>query len=313
MMFSRPRHAFTLVELLVVIAIIGVLVSLLLPAVQQAREAARRMQCTNNLKQLALANHNYHDTYNAFPLGGINLTGRNTGWGARILPFIEQKSLYDQMDVAHASIKANAATNNDFRNELGASGVAGGAAVVLQAFMCPSDTGGDHNPYYQYAAKSNYPGNQIFFVANRSLRMRDITDGLSNTLILSERHLSTNVRYPGTGAVWVFSYSCSTIAGSIFNARNPINTPFEPSGVGYSSKNCVTENSALNWVTRAAVSSNHPGGAMGAMCDGSVRFLSETMASTPVSPALTAANDSGPGYTWQNLANINDGYILTEY
>src|SRR5688572_22995089 len=93
----RSRRGFTLIELLVVIAIIAVLIALLLPAVQQAREAARRTQCKNNLKQLGLAMHNYHDTYNAFPAMGVRLYGsggRNYSWVISILPMIEQGNLY---------------------------------------------------------------------------------------------------------------------------------------------------------------------------------------------------------------------------
>lgn len=109
MSFRSPvalrRHAFTLVELLVVIAIIGVLIALLLPAVQQAREAARRMSCSNNMKQMGLAIHNYHDTYRGFPPIAIGETYNASGWArqaswmARILPFIEQKAAYDMCNV----------------------------------------------------------------------------------------------------------------------------------------------------------------------------------------------------------------------
>jgi type II secretory pathway pseudopilin PulG len=93
-----------LVELLVVIAIIGILVALLLPAVQAAREAARRMQCSNNLKQFGLATHNYHDTYLVFPCEML-LSGNNRwGWGAFILPFIEQGALYDAVRVGQGNL-----------------------------------------------------------------------------------------------------------------------------------------------------------------------------------------------------------------
>ena len=94
---SRRRSGFTLVELLVVIAIIGVLIALLLPAVQQAREAARRNSCTNQLKQLGLALHNYHDTFSAFPYGSWGSTSI-VSWHVPILPFIEQGALFDRFD-----------------------------------------------------------------------------------------------------------------------------------------------------------------------------------------------------------------------
>src|SRR5262245_9701534 len=94
------RGAFTLIELLVVIAIIAVLIALLLPAVQQAREAARRSQCKNNLKQYGIALHNYHDAYSTFPIGGTGTWGTNDslGWHARFLPFIDQAALYNQIN-----------------------------------------------------------------------------------------------------------------------------------------------------------------------------------------------------------------------
>src|ERR1041384_5348025 len=106
---SRHRHAFTLVELLVVIAIIGILVALLLPAVQAAREAARRMQCSNNLKQYGLALHNYHDVYKSFPIGGIGGWAADhyykLSWQARVIPFIEQAGIFSSIDFS----KKNAA------------------------------------------------------------------------------------------------------------------------------------------------------------------------------------------------------------
>ena len=101
--FRRLGRGFTLVELLVVIAIIGILVALLLPAIQAAREAARRSQCSNNLKQLTLAIQNYSDTYKVMPLGwfqGGNQGAGHWGWGSRILPFCEQQAAYDTLELA---------------------------------------------------------------------------------------------------------------------------------------------------------------------------------------------------------------------
>jgi len=125
---SRSR-GFTLVELLVVIAIIGILVALLLPAIQAAREAARRTQCNNNLKQLALALHDYHDTYKVFASGYIPQTG--WGWGTFILPFIEEQALYDQIDPNKRIFGTNGTSNPNGTVRL--------ATTELDAFRCPSD------------------------------------------------------------------------------------------------------------------------------------------------------------------------------
>ncbi|MGE0757018.1 MAG: DUF1559 domain-containing protein [Pirellulaceae bacterium] len=152
MVRAKPR-AFTLVELLVVIAIIGILVSLLLPAVQAAREAARRSQCVNNLKQLGLASHNYHDVFKSFPMNyartagnahyadPVNPSHRSTSWMVQILPFIEQQALYNQIDF-NWDVKldprngASAAAPNSPSN-------AAVARTVVPAYICPSD--GLHN------------------------------------------------------------------------------------------------------------------------------------------------------------------------
>jgi len=115
----RLRRGFTLIELLVVIAIIAILIALLLPAVQQAREAARRTQCKNHLKQIGLAIHNYHDTHNTFPPGYIaripqNITSSERGlygWGAFVLPYMDQAPLYNLLQVGNVPLETNAVTN----------------------------------------------------------------------------------------------------------------------------------------------------------------------------------------------------------
>ncbi|MCA9162317.1 MAG: DUF1559 domain-containing protein, partial [Planctomycetales bacterium] len=137
MNFRKRQHAFTLVELLVVIAIIGVLVAMLLPAVQAAREAARRSSCSNNMKQLGLALHNYHDTYKALPAGawmfnaaGAGSTscttgnGRRAPWTVSILPFIEQNNIYDKVDFTKS-------WDNGVHSAL--------RTTHIEAFKCPSD------------------------------------------------------------------------------------------------------------------------------------------------------------------------------
>ncbi len=215
---NGPRRGFTLVELLVVIAIIGILVGLLLPAVQAAREAARRMQCTNNLKQIGLALQNYQSTYSSLPAGcnGLPSTanqfnGHGWTWHASILPFMEQNTLY------------NAVQGPDgMGNELGDQNTGKPLVVkatTLSVFWCPSQPdvrGGSQKNGYQTC---NYNGNMgtrigngnddcictgiatladmqtkpwgcmngngIFYVRSRT-RFADVTDGLSNTIFVSE-------------------------------------------------------------------------------------------------------------------------------
>ena len=121
------RRAFTLVELLVVIAIIGVLVALLLPAVQSAREAARRIKCSNNLKQIGLAMHNYHDTHLAFPAGARVLN--NLPWNVFILPHIEQQSLYRPIRSRHRCVQRRHQSEGPNKNIL--------SLTRLNAYLCP--------------------------------------------------------------------------------------------------------------------------------------------------------------------------------
>jgi prepilin-type N-terminal cleavage/methylation domain-containing protein len=143
--FGR-RRAFTLVELLVVIAIIGILVALLLPAVQAAREAARRMNCQNNLKQLSLACHNYHDTFKSFPINYCNntysiaATGRYTSWISVTLPFFEQRSLHDQINFNHGLGDDPETTLNGgtFANPNPGSNP-WVAKQIVPTLLCPSD------------------------------------------------------------------------------------------------------------------------------------------------------------------------------
>ncbi|MCA9155209.1 MAG: DUF1559 domain-containing protein [Planctomycetales bacterium] len=177
----RRRPAFTLVELLVVIAIIGVLVAMLLPAVQAAREAARRSSCTNNLKQLGLAFHNYHDTFKSFPLGGHDgptnccsadqgQTG-NYAWTYHILPFLEQTNAYDQGTTNYTQLRQ----------------------TVIGGYYCPTRRA--ERPYKNfgkcdYAANGGRNGSSSDGIVKRSdrgtVRFADITDGTANTLLVQE-------------------------------------------------------------------------------------------------------------------------------
>ncbi len=208
------RRAFTLIELLVVIAIIAILIALLLPAVQQAREAARRTQCKNNMKQLGLALHNYHDTHNALPPGCLAIpnaagtapdrTRGGWGWNAFVLPYVDQGPLYNQLNPNGDNFPTNTAGHL--------------VQTSLTMMVCPSDASPAVNTYGGFAdvnqngmGKSNYPavsgavsvetnqwaanviaasgGNAVagMFNYNSATKFRDVTDGMSNTFACAER------------------------------------------------------------------------------------------------------------------------------
>jgi prepilin-type N-terminal cleavage/methylation domain-containing protein len=192
---SATRSAFTLVELLVVIAIIGVLVGLLLPAVQSAREAARRMQCSNNLKQIALSVHNYQSAYKKFPPSAlvdlsVTSTGNNGSWGVhgRILPFLEQGNVYENIDLSLA-----------WDNQSAIDG------LKIPTYACPSDPGTDQERTFSDGRPTLYPTTYGFnfgqwfvfnpttqkagdgmFAPNQFYSFRDCLDGSSHTLLTGE-------------------------------------------------------------------------------------------------------------------------------
>jgi prepilin-type N-terminal cleavage/methylation domain-containing protein/prepilin-type processing-associated H-X9-DG protein len=204
----RSQFGFTLVELLVVIAIIGILVALLLPAVQAAREAARRMSCSNNLKQMALAQHNYHDTFKNFTaLGYAGDPGLGVGanwpyaFTIAVLPFIEQQPLYDAIYAQSRSGGGPglptpwSTANNAWQNQ--------NWRVDIPGFSCPSDplpsirsespsllnykvcVGDDYHQNHFFPTQSNRD-NRGIFQRNRWIGMRDVTDGTANTVMLGE-------------------------------------------------------------------------------------------------------------------------------
>jgi prepilin-type N-terminal cleavage/methylation domain-containing protein/prepilin-type processing-associated H-X9-DG protein len=288
---KRPhaRPAFTLVELLVVIAIIGILVALLLPAVQAAREAARRMSCGNNLKQIGLALHNYHDTYKSFPSGWIYQGTANRecwGWAALALPFMEQTQIHQQLRVTQGNMVDNLLSSNW-------QPVVAALETPLEVFMCPSDTGFQkpgqiHNDRRfnggaGFAAHaftpgvSNYIGsnghgpgrtgfeeNSGVFYGGSSISFQDILDGTSNTFAVGER----DTFYCRSGT-WV-GVRNGNGGGSrgvfvvVAQARAKLNESVlpwdhDPEGCGQ------------GW------GSLHPGGAQFVFCDGSVTFVPETI------------------------------------
>jgi prepilin-type N-terminal cleavage/methylation domain-containing protein len=189
------RRGFTLVELLVVIAIIGVLVALLLPAVQAARESARRTQCSNNMKQMVLATHGCHDTFNympqfgyAWPRGSTSLRQCSTFWA--ILPYLERKALYD-------SLPANQTSSAYFNSHQANNS----RLALVPAYLCPSDQSGiQRNGTGATFNLNSYNVNGEVFVTGQYPRLAIMTDGTSNTILYVEHVALCRIRTGGNNA-----------------------------------------------------------------------------------------------------------------
>ena len=284
--------AFTLVELLVVIAIIGILIALLLPAVQAAREAARRMSCTNNLKQVGLALHNYHDTHKTLPPGsqGNSAWGRDSwSWYCMILPFIEQTPMYDELD---------------FTNRINGAADRGGSArkSLLNDMLCPTDDrriqeegianwqNALHNYVVCYGDANfnsgispwnvvdGYAGTAGMFVPERSSAFRDCRDGLSNTALIGEiiTPISENI-WGALGRTQVaMGAGFTTYLTPNSDANDRLNRCHTDLGGGLGAK--CTPHADWDWGANViALRSWHPGGANVTLADASVRFVSETV------------------------------------
>ncbi|QDT65614.1 DUF1559 domain-containing protein [Calycomorphotria hydatis] len=318
-------RGFTLVELLVVIAIIAILIALLLPAVQQAREAARRSQCKNNLKQLGLAFHNYHDTHRILPPATINPgcrtcdtvpsaannvlpNVRNTTGFLLILPFLEQAALYSKLDFDESVGYARRNTSPQGTwSSSPASNVAALQNVHLDVFACPSDPDdlpgvnnsqnwhyyslnysrssyGFISPYWDdnsnninlyWGTSSNDMSVRPAFGINGAARMRDITDGTSNSILLCEtqmgKHDSNYGPYWGT---WTNTYWLKMSQGI-----NRINSP------------------AVDKLYAWTPGSHHVGGCQVLLGDGSVRFVGENI-------------NTSMSY---DLVSIADGDVIAEF
>jgi len=328
------RRGFTLIELLVVIAIIAVLVALLLPAVQQARESARRIQCRNNLKQLGLALHNYHETANTLPPGWISSAAGPTrwGWGTFILPYLEQKNLYDSLaSSAGMDVNSNMATGfNAVMTTLPQPGL---LQTRLAAYRCPSDTGPDTvdiNPTLPNGymimmppmasttsfGRSNYAGvagaNVTWmtppttttsggaFSQNSLRRFRDFSDGLSNSFFVGERRSPTVIggMYVGGDTIWA-GVGCDSMPQGMALHLGDCD-PGDPLNF----KSGMAPDGNMSPVPYSGFSSPHSGGGQFLLGDGAVRFINESIATGPVNTN---------GSTYQNLATINDGQPLGEY
>jgi prepilin-type N-terminal cleavage/methylation domain-containing protein/prepilin-type processing-associated H-X9-DG protein len=282
------RIGFTLIELLVVIAIIAILIALLLPAVQQAREAARRSQCKNNMKQLGLAMHNYHDVMGNFPIAsmGIGVPGLSNGqsgnvWMRYILPYIDQANMYNKWDET---------------KQYAQGGNTALIRTVVPPLLCPSDSATktwNNTPNYNYAVnlgnttvESRSPFNGVTYkggpfkysvssTTGYSYKIRDIVDGTSNTILLGEIRQGQNGQ-DLRGLIWYVPHIG-------FTTHYPPNTSVPDN---LNSGFCVAANSAIGLPCQGTSSSAplnfsarsmHTGGVHVAMCDGSVRFASNNI------------------------------------
>ena len=315
-----------------VIAIIGVLVGLLLPAVQAAREAARRTQCTNNLKQIGLAFHNYHDTYpkGSFPVGvlcekpGDNPNG-GWAWGAYLLPFCEKEALAGGFSIGELLGRTHTGSNN-------------GGESRIEMYLCPSDPHPEINngrtqskDYSVKSSTSNYVGNagnglvsddcssKHFTAAEEAavlagntgtvipgagVRFRDITDGTSNTFLVGERDFEDPHHGDHHAAVWLGLHN------NILDRKGMLThlmTYFDPAdmdplyinagdGAGLGNDEGLADTTNGNQIGGEPYdswSSQHPGGAQFVLADGSVKFVTETIDNTTLSN-LCARNDGSP-------------------
>ena len=310
----RRIQGFTLVELLVVIAIIGILIALLLPAVQAAREAARRMQCSSNMKQIGVGLHTYHDTYNKCPPGATfrPLKAYQGSILIRLLPFIEQQALYERFDFTKLS---SGIPNTDVQAEANDMQL---AKVIVATYVCPSDPAGGKSsstgkglsnyaasqgptPFYgnsscwcesnwnQYTpAPSEYESSSVFHGPFTRFptptKFSDCSDGLSNTIYFGEvlpacsQHLSQGWALTNNGQGFIVTQVPINYDTCQENSSDPC------------TRNC-------NWTTSKGFKSSHPGGATFLFGDGSVHFLDE---------AIDHVN-------YQRLGHMTDGEVVNQY
>jgi prepilin-type N-terminal cleavage/methylation domain-containing protein len=338
---SRRRYAFTLIELLVVIAIIAILIALLLPAVQQAREAARRTQCKNNLKQLGLALHNYADVFKVFPPGCVNVNPGmaapdlnvdtdlgNWAWSAFILPQVDQGPMFNQLEIGRLSLPQSIDIAANLR----------AMQQPLAAYRCPTDIGPPLNtnrPFIgittttlQPLALSSYVGvnssgelrrnpgaasgaaNGTFFM-NSSVGFRDMIDGTSNTGVIGERCWSLHTN----------NNSSQTLnAGVVFGTRGTRQNSEKGLADAHGSGRYKLNFTAF-WAppggsqatARRVFGSRHTGGAHFVLGDGAVRFVSENIDADMDQSNQTLRTDGVIDSTWERLLAKDDGQAIGEF
>lgn len=313
----QRRRAFTLVELLVVIAIIGVLIAILLPAVQAAREAARRMTCANNLKQLGLALHNYYSATKRFPPGAINRCfpwcGPRTTWAIHLYPYMEESAAFERFDFTLSP------AGFVFTNNANSMGLGAATSIVVPTLLCPSDGLGPvvKTSIWGTMCKSNYLaflGNNDYesahppfgpnhkravFGFNRATKMSEIGDGTTHTMMLGEYLVGTSGASDFRGSFW----SDQPGYGQLYT-KLPPNSPspdvLYPGDGSYPTYcfsepalnlPCISAGNTVGSGHTAASRSRHPGTVGILLADGSVRHVSEEVSLD----------------VWQALASIDGG------
>lgn len=328
------RRAFTLVELLVVIAIIGILIGMLLPAVQQVREAARRATCMNNIRQIALATHNFESAHQRFPRG-VNIPTQAPsatsdelfGWSTSLLSFMEQNNAFDVLR-----------PGTRFTMLERANDPADGTAVIqvlqrpIPGFQCPSDQSTEplnrHRPAnspINLIANANYvAANNVgvchslrnvvtreapngAFNAIEGLTFAEISDGTSNTVIFAERvydapRKNANLELSG-GAL---QFGCRGIG----DPNNPVQPGCHDTHFGCAGRINYFNDPTNNNIGLHGVSSSHPGGIIVALGDGSGHFVSDSIESYYERNATILSPNVAEYETWERLVCINDGQIV---
>ena len=319
----QRRRGFTLVELLVVIAIIGILIGMLLPAVQQVREAARRISCANQLRQMALALHNYESANQEFPPGQAHGTtvspiGFGWGWSTFILPFLEQNNTFNLLEL-------------EMRMGNGPNPAA--IAMVYPGALCPSDdqavtvyevSGGSSRLASPGIAKSNYVGNggafwdNVFgdtsllgggmFARNSKVTIGNISDGTSNSILLGESvWYGQGTRTGDTGfawdTVWYGRANQSSNGGNAGSTTALVRT-------GQSTINAPSF--AIPEVLRNAYGSKHAAGLNFAYADGSVQFIENDINNNETTLEQFEDGEQVLG-TFQRLSGISDGLVIDSF